>query len=274
MKLTRLVSYSSVALLGACLFMVSIVQATPITGPHYKPKWSQGPDMDTGTDTLSMHRSFGPVVADDFQSDGRVIAGFHWWGSYFQNAGQGLERDVVFEISLHTDCPASDPSCNNGGPYPYSTPSNDPNYFSAIVTVEEDYFGTTSLGEDVYEYWIKTEGLTGPDFWNGTWNEVAGEIYWLDVAWAAGQFGTSVSDDVWGWHDSSEQYLDNAVQTTAGGGANPHIGPWDMLGGDKAFEVWTVPEPSMLALLIIGFAGAKLGSKRKVTRNPGSLAVT
>lgn len=33
--------------------------------------------MGQGTDNLSMHRLNGPVVADDFRSDGRPISGFH-----------------------------------------------------------------------------------------------------------------------------------------------------------------------------------------------------
>jgi len=132
--------------------------------------------MVRGTDYLSMHRGNGPIVADDFMSDGREISGFHWRGSHFKNAGQGDERNVSFEISIHQDCPAGDAFCGNGGPYNYSTP-RDGTYFDAIVDVEEDFFGTTAGGEDVYEYWLSGEGLPGPSFWDGTWKEVAGETY-------------------------------------------------------------------------------------------------
>ena len=94
----------------AGLLLTGMASATPL-GPHYKPKWSQAPDMDRGTDVLSMHRTNGPVVADDFVSDGRAIAGFHWWGSYLPDpttgqewvTGQGAERSVSFEISFHQD---------------------------------------------------------------------------------------------------------------------------------------------------------------------------
>lgn len=273
MKSNRLLGFSSLAVTVALLFFVSVAQAAPIYSPHYKPKWSQLPDMDTGIDTLSMHRSFGPVVADDFRSDGRPITGFRWWGSYFQDVNQGPNRDVSFEISLHLDCPAFDATCNNGGPYDYATPS-DGNYFSAIITAEEKYFGTTSLGDDVFEYWFSVEGLLGPDFWGGTWNEVAGEIYWLDVAWNAGQFGSSISDDVWGWHDSFEQNLASAVTTASGGPANPHIGPWDRIGRDKAFEVLTVPEPPIALMFAVGFAAMFLRRQPNALSLPNSLSAS
>jgi hypothetical protein len=241
-------------------------QAMPLTG-HYKPKWTQLPDMIDANDTLSMHRSNGPVVADDFVSDGRVIAGFHWWGSYFQDSGQGSERDVVFEISFHEDCPLGDPTCNNGGPYPYSTPSQNPSYFSDILTVEEDFYETTADGVDIYEYWALVDPNNGPGFLNGTWWENAGETYWLDVAWAAGQFGTNQSDAVWGWARADNGgvcILDCAVTTAAGVVGNPHIGPWTELAGeDKAFEVITVPEPGVLALFSLGLAGLGWSRRKK-----------
>lgn len=261
------------AFVWGCVLLgyVGAIHAMPLVPPNFV-KWSQSPDMVRGTDYLSMHRSNGPIVVDDFRSDGRPISGFHWWGSYLidpttgveWDTGQGPERAVSFEISIHQDCPIGDPTCNNGGPYPYSTPS-DGGYFSAIVNVEEDFFGTTAAGENVYEYWLSVEGLTGPDFWNGTWNEVAGEIYWLDLGWNAGQFGTDPGGSVWGWHESFEHNLDFAVQTNPPSpGSNPHLGPWAVLDGkDMAFEVLTaVPVPAAVWLFGSGLIGL-IGVARK-----------
>ena len=252
-------------LLGAlCFVMTAVVQAMPIT--NGKVKWSQSPDMVNAEDTLSMHRSLGPVVADDFLSDGQELIGFHWWGSYFEDTGQGAERDVSFEISFHENCLAGDPTCNNGGPFPFSTPSNG-NYFSDIFTVEEDFYGTTSNGVDIYEYWVRVDPDFGPSFLGGTWETIVGETYWVDVAWDAGQFGTAVSDDVWGWAKANNGgvcILGCAVQTAPGGPANPHIGPWiELTTEDKAFEVVSVPEPTTLALMGIGLFGMAYRLRRK-----------
>jgi len=255
------VAVVSLFVLGAyasAVYFASAPQATPLT--HVKPKWTQLPDMDQGVDTLSMHRTNGPVVVDDFQSDGRPIVGFHWWGSYLTDptgqewdTGQGAERLVSFEISFHQDCPIGDATCGNGGPYQYSTPS-DGNYFFAIVNAEETFYGTTAAGENVYEYWLDLAGIPGPSFLGGTWNEVAGEIYWVDFAWNAGQFSTDPAATIWGWHESFQHNLDFAVTTNPPSpGGNPHLGPWTLLDGkDMAFEVMTVPEPTTLAIFGIG----------------------
>ena len=260
----------------ALLASAGIAQAVPLVPPNFV-KWSQSPDMDRGTDYLSMHRTNGPIVADDFRSDGRPISGFHWWGSYLTIPGTNQEwetgqvpdpsltRNVSFEISIHQDCPIRDPNCGNGGPYPYSTP-RDGNYFSAIVQAEEIFFGTTAGGENVYEYWLSVENLRGPDFWRGTWNEVAGEIYWVDFGWDAGQFGTDINSNIWGWHESFEHNLDFAVQTNPPSpGGNPHLGPWAMLDGkDMAFEVLTaVPVPAALWLFGTGLLGLIAVARRK-----------
>lgn len=239
--------------------------ATPLV-PPYDVKWSQAPDMDQGVDYLSMHRSGGPIVADDFQSDGRDIYGFHWWGSYLTDprtgqefdTGQGLERNVSFEISFHRDCPAGDVSCVLPGEpaYNYSTPSNA--YTAIIVDVEEDFFGTTAGGENVYEYWAL---LPSP------WEEIAGETYWVDFGWNAGQFNTAIGDDVWGWHESSEHWNDFAVTTNVAVGGNPHAGTWAVIDGkDMAFEVLTVPEPGSIALMALGLLGFGVTRSRKKTQ--------
>ena len=225
--------------------------------------------MVGGTDYLSMHRSNGPVVVDDFRSDGRPILGFHWWGSYFSDDPvlQPLQdRQVAFEISFHTDCPAGTPvtaQCPGlpvagapDQPYPFSTPGQP--YQFQLVSAEESFFGSTQLGERVYEYWAL---LPAP------WDEVAGNVYWVDVAWAAGQFGTDPNGAIWGWHESDQHWNDAAVTTNPPSpGGNPHQGPWMLVAGgnrDMAFEVLTTPEPGTLGLLGLGILGlASLGRRK------------
>jgi hypothetical protein len=245
------------AVLGfVALSGVNLAHASPLP---YPAKWSQLPDMNQGTDYLSMHRANGPVVVDDWRSDGREILGFHWWGSYFDptvEPEQGQSRQVLFELSFHPDCPAN-ADCNGDGTadYAYSTPGQPYEY--VILEAEEDYYGTTAGGERVYEYWVPFKR-----------QEVAGTIYWLDVAWSAGQFGTDPEASIWGWHESFEHNLDNAVTTNCNiapncPGGNPHLGGWTLLEGrDMAFEI-LVPEPGSLALLSLGLAGLGLGRRRK-----------
>jgi PEP-CTERM motif len=221
--------------------------------------------MVAGTDITSMHRSNGPVVVDDFIVNKPEIVGFRWWGSYFAAAGQGRgqARDVTFELSYHSDCPAGAPiSAQCPGdprgagaaptPYAYSTPGQP--YSFQVLTAQETFFGTTTLGEDVYEYFVMLPT---------TWAATPGAIAWLDVAWAAGQFGTDADGSMWGWHESDEHHLDFAVQTDSAAnrllpqlGSNPHLGPWNVLQGrDMAFQVITVPEPISVLLVALGLLG-------------------
>lgn len=241
-----------------CLAAATAALSVPAHAVHVQ--FSQRPDMLAGTDTLSMHRSYGPVVADDFIVQKPEIVGFRWWGSYFAAAGQtpGQQRGVTFELSYHSDCPAGAPiSAQCPGdprpagaaptPYGYSTPGQP--YSFQVLTAQETYFGTTARGEDVYEYFVM---LPTP------WGATAGAIAWLDVAWAAGQFGTDAGAAIWGWHESDEHNFDFAVQTDSAAnrqlplGGNPHLGPWNLLAGrDMAFEVITVPEPKSLLLVAL-----------------------
>ena len=244
MKKRHLVSF---LMAGVTLLLGGLAQASLVG-------FSQQPDMVAGTDALSMHRAYGPVVVDDFIVSQPEITGFRWWGSYFGAAGQsrGQARDVQFELSLHTDCLAGapisppcpgDPRAGNAA-YSYSTPGQP--YQFQILNAQETYFGTTAAGEDVYEYFVLL--TTG-------WAATPGAIGWVDIAWAAGQFGTVADDSIWGWHESDQHTLDWAVQTDSAAnsqlplGGNSHLGPWDQLQGkDMAFEVITVPEPGTLAL--------------------------
>lgn len=248
------------SLTGALCLATTTLFCLPVHATHVQ--FSQLPDMVAGTDILSMHRTFGPVVADDFVVTKPAIVGFTWWGSYFADSGQSptQPRNVSFELSYHTDCAAGapvsascpgDPRPSSTEPYPYSTPGQP--YSFQIVTAQETFFGNTATGDAVYEYTVNL-----PTSWVAT----PGAIAWLDVAWAAGQFGTGFDDSIWGWHESDQHNFDWAVQTDRDAntqlplGGNPHLGPWNMLqGSDMAFQVITVPEPMTLLLVSLGLFG-------------------
>ncbi len=243
-----------------------------------KVRFSQLPDMVGGTDHLSMHRTFGPVVADDFIVDKPTILGLRWWGSYLRddpNLAPGQSRAVSFEVSHHADCPAFAPpsaACPGdprGGPLPlpygYSTPGQP--YQFQIVTADETLFGVTAAGERVYEYFAML---------NTPWASYQNAIAWLDIAWAAGQLGTDFAADVWGWHESFQHNFDWAVQTDRLAnpvlplGGNPHLGPWNaLMGRDMAFQVITIPEPASVALVGLAMIGA-LAAQRSRRRERGN----
>jgi len=208
--------------------------ADPIIAPV---KWSQLPDMDLGTDWLSIHQADGPIVADDFMSNGQLITGFHWWGSYL-DGHEPTSGWKWFEVSMHPDDPTTQPFSQPG----YFQPPEDPYRFQ-FVLAQETYYGTTAGGEKVYEYWALL---------NEPWTEEAGETYWVDFGYDMGQN----TPQQWGWHETYEPWNDLAVQSQPPSpGGNPHMGPWAPLEDhDMAFQVLTTPEPG--TLLLLGSLGA------------------
>jgi hypothetical protein len=212
----------------------------------YPWKWSQLPDMDQGTDWLSTHQSYGPVVADDFMSDGRLILGFHWWGSYLDGLDPDPGTHKQFEVSFHGDVPDPEPE----NPLTFSQPTQ--SYQYQLVLAQETYYGTTAGGEKVYEYW----GLLPTP-----WEEIEGKIYWLDIAYDV----VAQSYRQWGWHESYQHWNDSAVQTSlVNPNVNPHTGPWvELEGHDMAFQILTTPEPCTLALLGAGLLGLGFKARRK-----------
>jgi len=233
----RLKTVLTLAVLLALAIAPAAVRGDPLDLPV---KWSQLPDMDLGTDWLSIHQVDGPVVVDDFESNGMPIAGFHWWGSYLDGMDPDPGMWKMFEISFHTDVPV--------GQDPFSQPSQE--YQFQMILTQETFYGTTNGGEDVYEYWALLDYL---------WLEEAGQIYWVDFAYDQSQ---GLRD--WGWHESETQWNDFAVQTQPPSpGGNPHLGPWAPLDVDMAFEVLTIPEPATMLLLAGGFGLLAFRRKKK-----------
>jgi len=240
------------SILRACglLFLVVLLAPADQLPPEFVAKWSQGPDMTAaGTDFHSMHQANGTVVADDFRSDGRIIRGFRWWGSYIAGdpgLASGDQRQVQFELSFHADVPAV--------PGSVSQPANA--YVFQILNAWEYLYGQDANGKNVYEYWALL---------NTPWTEIAGNIYWFD---AAMDVATVPAGTDWGRRSATIQWNDFAVQTLVPGlGGNPHTGTWAALGQDVSFEVLTdIPEPAGILLLgtVLAFCGAM--ARRKLAR--------
>lgn len=254
---------SSVAVFAAVSFsaLTSVAQATHV-------QFSQTPDMVNGTDIVSMHRTNGPVVATiSLSRNPRSWA--CTGGSYLQDdpaLPPSMSRVVQFEVSLHPDrpsnaplsaqCPGDPRGAISASGYTYSTPGQP--YQFQIIDAAESFFGMTVGGEVVYEYRATL---------NTPWDSTPGAIEWLDIAGVVGEFGTNALADVWGWHESDQHHLDNAVQTDrlAPSPGGTDLGPWNLLQGrDMGFEVITVPETGTLALVGLGLFGLVASRRRGV----------
>ncbi len=161
--------------------------------PRRTTKWSQLPDMITGTDMWSWVRdqeSTGStwLRADDFVSDGRRISDVHWWGSYsnYMMHVPGSEtnpipppgpanfmRPLGFNLSWHD---SKDPDCVPGLELT--------NVFVTIDECNEMYYGTVGqfwvappyTNEHEYQYYVDLL-----DYDLGPWYEEEGKHYWLNI---------------------------------------------------------------------------------------------
>jgi len=208
-------------------------------------KWSQLPDMNQGLD-YSSEMKVPSIVADDWLcQDGLPVTDIHWWGSYwgtgvatppdgspnsdgFPNAAPGGIQD--FRVSIWSDVPA-------GGNDAFSHPGQ------LLWTLDtSDYnealYGTTLGGKQVWQYNVYLP--------QAEWfNQVQGQIYWLSIE-------ADLPDSMrqWGWHESKDDWNDDAAQQFKGS-------PWYELVNNTysvsmAFELTTIPEPAMLSLLALG----------------------
>jgi hypothetical protein len=162
-------------------------------------KWEQKPDIENGWNHQSTRPE--PEVADDWKcEDDKPVTDIHWWGSYNDWREEKPPYAVEsFEIEIREDIPA-DP---NREKMPYSHPGdlvrrrwiNKGDY-----TVK--YAGKNrESGETEFAYTAFIE----PPF-----GQKKGTIYWLGIY--ADQPPDSHKDNTWGWKQSLDQNLDDAVQ--------------------------------------------------------------
>jgi len=209
-------------------------------------KWSQMPDMDLGVDQYSVHVGDAVCSNDYLCTDPCAVLAVRWWGSYLDGTDPGPGPNIkTFELAFHYDVPAGMQDPESGEILPYSHPFDSPIYHPD-VNATEVYYGTTTGGEKVYEYYATLPEPFDQNYWryqdgdpNYSWpNPVPGSgIFWVDIGYV------DVCDPPvvqWGWHESVSVQIDNAI-------SNPgwHFPPWaavTVLDKDLAFEIITTGE--------------------------------
>ncbi len=202
----------------------------------------QLPDMTSGWNLQSQWDLIDGepniIRADNWRCpDGRPVTDVHWWGSYYFNTDGGNPIDA-FEITIY----ANDAS-NLPGPLLYRQQLS-------LAAVAETACGLDGNGEEVFQY---TAYLDDP------FQQTEGDVYWLAIV--ALTEGTK-RWPMWGWHtavntDIDELLRGSAQSTKDPGSVNPTFGgqeanPWQDAQYDMAFELTTIPEPSLVALFGLG----------------------
>lgn len=222
-------------------------------------KWSQLPMIPTepfqAADAwLSVHRTNGPVVSNDWMCDqtGNIVAA-RWWGAYGPNTtwrpthDPSNPFDVAFELAFHWDVPANvdEPFSHPTTAYEYQTVWAQ----EVLVGQYDAYYEGQLYTFDLYRY---DAYLVRP------WYQEEGNIYWLDVALDPGRMGVSdVAAFEWLRWKACDVRIDKSVQTLVPNLGNPHTGTWTPIAcADVSFELMgNVPIPGAVWLLGSGLLG-------------------
>jgi hypothetical protein len=254
----RLVIFSCVLFMGV---IAGVAQADVQQWPG--TKWFQPPEMgrEWGYDIAS-NWDFSDsepktVVADDWRcTDGNSpVKGFRWWGSYFND--YSIDDISGFYISIHGDVPAG------------AAPSH-----PQPPILHEQYFDIADLGyeECGYQRYIGDDFHDDPVFEYFALFDVCFEqegtpenpvVYWVNIV----ALVPGVDGNVWGWHTSSSQNIDDAVSLA---NYNFDTGEYSEFTAleyaghgslDMAFEV--IPEPGTLLLALPGLIGLAAVIRRR-----------
>jgi len=189
-------------------------------GDPHKMHYPQLPDED-GWDVNATQPL---VLADDWQcSDSGWVKDIHFWGSW----KYGLEGTIVgFWLSIHSNIPEDPPYI------PYSRPGEtlwelyvEDFDFTPIdpPTMEGWYDPSTGevIPDDHQAYFQYNICLDEPDwFWQD--QDV---IYWLNISAVVLEY----PDAVWGWKNSEDHFMDDAV--------------WAFWGELNWIDIWEPSEP-------------------------------
>jgi len=245
------------------------------------PKWSQKPDEGIYGYDFSSETLVPSAVADDFLCDDPLpVTYLHWWGSYWCQAplldknsdtytdpsfAAGLNQPPVmptvvtaFSITFYADVSAGvDPTM------PHSHPgtlllSQDISIAQVATNlhaiVDRDENGDTGdIGDEtIWQYNVE---LPVP------FDQTPGTTYWVSIV-AKNDSGNPTNIQ-WGWHESYEHELDNAVQHGPAAWGPEYNVEWANLAPkDMAFEL-AVPEPATMALVTGGLALMGLSRRRR-----------
>jgi hypothetical protein len=195
------------------------------------------------------------VVADDWRCTSTApVAGFRWWGSYFQGPTGGrytIANLLGFYVMIFADVPAG------------AAPSH-PGQF-----LKQEYFTIAELGyaevghqlaiapdstgNMVYEYF----GIFDNYFLQtGTPSDPV--VYWVSIVADVNPNPVDIDQDVWGWHAAQTHNIDDAVVIGNFNFTNHSYSQFNAIeyqgtSLDMAFEV--IPEPTALMLIAPGVLG-------------------
>jgi len=183
---------------------------TPTPTPVPGEKWIQNPNMNDGFDVESWRDAKVTVskdVADDWKClDGKTIIKIRWWGSF-----PGYESGQGGEVSPPVDSPAGFLiRCYASVDIPFPQPGKMIKEFNCSG-YSQKWHGSIqhSLKPPSYEHEFLYECTL-----DDSWDQVKDVTYFLSIQ---AEYKTSSPTYVWGWLNSKDGRLSNAVSRVGAG---------------------------------------------------------
>jgi len=234
-------------------------------------KYSQLPYMQ-GYD-FSSETTVPSEVADEWVCvGGTPITEVRWWGSYYQAtmyqdrnsngytdptmSSPAMEIITSFVISIYDNVPG-DPNTMYSHDHPGDLVSGYSLQTILIANVARQLYGVSTKPGSAYEN-VWQYHATLPEIFN----QEADETYWLSIQ--AVHTSTTIQ---WGWHQT-EKTVQGPGEDAVQKGDFPDADPcyWYFIPDtEMAFELYSVPEPSVLALFSAsaGVLGILIRRRRK-----------